>query len=190
MKEYLEDIKNAVQVLKNKGTILYPTDTIWGLGCDATNAEAVQKIYQIKKRPAEKNFILLVDSESMLMSYVKNIPEQAWNLMEFSEKPITIIYDEARNLPAETTADDGSIAVRVTRDEFCKKLIGAFRKPLISTSANITGKQFPSRFREIENSIVENVDYVVKWRQEETTKINPSSIIRLRQNGQITFIRR
>src|SRR5436190_104430 len=129
MKEFAEEAKRTLQVLKNGGIILYPTDTIWGLGCDATNPEAVNKIFDLKKRPSGKNFILLLDHESRLQSYVKEIPNQAWELIEFSEKPLTIIYEGARNLPAEVISEDGTVAIRVTRDEFCKHLIGGIKKP-------------------------------------------------------------
>ncbi len=190
MKQYSEDLKKSLEVLKNKGIILYPTDTIWGIGCDATCAEAVNKILDLKKRSQEKNFILLLDHESKLQSYVKHVPDQAWELIEYSEKPLTIIYDEAKNLPPEVIAKDGSIAIRITRDEFCKNLVSALRKPVISTSANLSGKTPPSSFSEVENEIIDGVDYVVNWRQEENKKIQPSTILRIRQGGQIEFIRK
>lgn len=190
MKEYLNEVKKATTVLKNGGIILYPTDTIWGIGCDATNSVAVKKIFNLKKRNLEKSFILLLDQESRLSSYVKEIPDQAWALIEYSENPLTIIYDCAKNLPPEVIAEDGTIAIRITRDEFCKNLIGAIRKPLISTSANISGGPSPSMFDEIENEIIKSVDYVVNWRQTEKTPTKPSTIIRLRMDGQIKFIRR
>ena len=190
MKEYLDEVKKALTVLKNNGIILYPTDTIWGIGCDATSSEAVKKIFILKKRKLEKNFILLLDHESRLYSYVKEIPEQAWALIEFSEKPLTIIYDGAINLPPEVISADGSIAIRITRDEFCQNLIGALRKPLISTSANFSGEQAPSSFDEIDEGIIKSVDYIVNWRQTEKIITKPSMIISLRSGGQIKFIRR
>lgn len=190
VKEFIDDIRKAVEVMKNGGIILYPTDTIWGIGCDATSEPAVRKIIEIKKRKEEKSFILLLDHESRINSYVSEVPDQAWQLIEFSEKPLTIIYDGAKNLPPEVISGDGSIAIRVTRDEFCRNLAGALRKPLISTSANISGEKSPSSFGEIDPSIINNVDYVVKWRQSENTGSKPSTIIRLGKGGQIKFIRR
>ena len=189
MKEYLEEIKNSVTVLKKNGIILYPTDTIWGIGCDATNGEAVKKIIDLKKREKGKNFILLLDHESKLHSYVNDIPDQAWTLIEYSEKPLTIIYTGAKNLPPEVISSDGSIAIRITRDAFCQNLIGALRKPLISTSANLSGKNAPVSFHEIDEEIINSVDYIVKWRQEEKIIANPSTIISLKPGGQIKFIR-
>ena len=189
MKEFLEDLKKAVLVIKNNGIILYPTDTIWGIGCDATSVEAIKKIFDLKQRDFSKNFILLLDHESRLASYVKEVPEQAWAMIEYSEKPLTIIYNGAKNLPEELISDDGSIAIRITRDDFCKNLIGALRKPLISTSANISGMPAPSSFYEIQNPIIKGVDYVVNWRQNEKVISKPSTIISLGTDGQIKFIR-
>lgn len=190
MKEFIDDIKKSVAIMKDGGIILYPTDTIWGIGCDASSAEAVKKIFALKKRKEENNFILLLDHESRLSSYVKEIPEQAWTLIEYAEKPLTIIYDGAKNLPQEVISEDGSIAIRITRDDFCKNLIGALRKPVISTSANISGVRAPSSFNEIDDDIITGVDYVVNWRQKETINARPSEIIRLGVGGQIKFIRR
>ena len=190
MKEFLDDVKSAVNVFKKGGIILYPTDTIWGIGCDATNADAVKKIFSLKKRQNEKSFILLLDNESRLASYVKEIPEQAWSLIEYSEKPLTIIYDGAKNLPPVVISEDGSIAIRITKDEFCQYLIGAFRKPIISTSANISGKTAPASFDEIDEEIINGVDYVVKWRQKEKISSKPSTIISIKSGGQIKFIRK
>jgi len=189
MKEYLEEVKRSVNVMKNKGVILYPTDTIWGIGCDATCAEAVKKIFELKKRTTDKNFILLLDHESRIQSYVKEVPEQAWSLIEYAEKPLTIIYEGAKNLPMEVISEDGSIAIRITRDEFCKNLIGALRKPVISTSANISGRPAPASFIDIDEEIIEGVDYVANWRQNEKIISKPSTIIRLGAGGTIKFIR-
>ena len=189
-KEFISEIREMTNVLKNNGVILYPTDTIWGLGCDATSPEAVQKIINIKKRSSEKNFIVLLDSESRLQTYVEQVPEQAWTLIEFSEKPLTIIYEKAKNLPHELIAEDGSIAIRVTKDDFCKYLIGALRKPIVSTSANFSGQPSPASFRDIDPEIVNGVDYAANWRRREKMNNPPSTIIRLRTNGEIEFIRR
>jgi L-threonylcarbamoyladenylate synthase len=190
MKEFLPEIKEITPILKKSGVILYPTDTIWGIGCDATSAEGINKIIEIKNRPEEKNFIVLLESESRLPTYVKEIPEQAWSLIEFSEKPLTIIYEGARNLPDELIAADGSIAIRVTKDEFCQYLIGALNKPIVSTSANISGQPSPKSFADIQPEILNSVDYVAKWRRNDRSNQTPSTIIRLRKNGQIEFIRR
>ncbi len=175
--------------MKNNGIILYPTDTIWGIGCDATCIEAVKKIYDLKKRITGKNFILLLDHESRISSYVKEVPEQAYSLIEYTQKPLTIIYEGARNLPPEVISEDGTIAIRITRDEFCKNLVGALRKPVISTSANISGKPAPASFEDIEEEIIQGVDYVVNWRQNEKITSKPSTIISLGKGGKIKFIR-
>jgi L-threonylcarbamoyladenylate synthase len=161
MKEFLPEIKVMTTVLKNEGVILYPTDTIWGLGCDATSPLAIKKIIEIKQRTPDKNFILLLDNESRIQSYVTQVPEQAWQLIEYAEKPLTIIYEGARNLPPELIAADGSIAIRITRDEFCKYLIGALRKPLVSTSANKSGQPSPVSYSDIDPEIISSVDYTV-----------------------------
>ena len=190
MKEFLPEIKEMASVLKKGGVILYPTDTIWGLGCDATSIDGIRKIMQIKQRSEQKNFIVLLDSESRLQTYVKEIPEQAWSLIEYAEKPLTIIYEGARNLPEELIAPDGTIAIRVTRDEFCKYLIGALNKPIVSTSANISGQPSPLSYMDINETIVQSVDYAAKWRRNEKNNNTPSTIIRLRTSGQIEFIRR
>jgi L-threonylcarbamoyladenylate synthase len=190
MKEFLPEIKLLTNALKKDGVILYPTDTIWGLGCDATSPVAIQKIIDIKKRSEEKNFIVLLDSESRLQTYVEKVPEQAWSLIEFSEKPLTIIYDGAKNLPHELIAADGSIAIRVTKDEFCQYIIGSLRRPIVSTSANISGQPSPGSFTQIDEQIINAVDYATNWRRNERMINPPSTIIRLRSNGQIEFIRR
>lgn len=183
------EIKKALAVLKSGGVILYPTDTVWGLGCDATNPEAVKKIYEIKKRADSKTMILLVDLEARLSTYVKEIPDQAWPLIEFTDKPLTIVYDGARNLPQELIAEDGSIAIRVTNDEFCKNLIGVLRKPLVSTSANISGSPAPAIFQEVTEEIRSAVDYIVNWRKDDRQRHQPSSIIKLQKGGLIRVIR-
>jgi L-threonylcarbamoyladenylate synthase len=183
------EIKKALTVIKEGGIILYPTDTVWGLGCDATNADAVKKIYSIKQRAESKSLILLLDLESRLLTYVREIPEQVWPIIELSEKPVTIVYDDARNLPGEVVAEDGSIAIRITKDEFCKNLIGLMRKPLVSTSANISGQPTPSLFSEVSEEIIKSVDHVVDWRQNDRQKAQPSSIISIKKGGLIRIIR-
>jgi len=184
-----EDIKKALEVLKKGGTILYPTDTVWGLGCDATNVQAVARLYEIKKRQDSKSMLVLIDQDGRLNSYVREIPEIAWELIDASDKPITIIYPLAKNLAANLIAEDGSIGIRISGDEFCVELIKRFNKPIVSTSANISGEPTPSLFSEISEEIKESVDYVVEWRQEDTTKNPPSSIIKLGEGGVFKIIR-
>jgi len=190
MDELADEIKICVDVLRKGGLILYPTDTIWGIGCDATDEEAVRRIFGLKKRDDSKSMILLLDNEAKLQSYVREVPEMAWDLIECAEKPLTIIYDGARNLASNVIAEDGSVAIRVTKDEFCKKLVERFRKPIVSTSANISGNPPPQSFSDIDETIPDGVDYVVNLRQHETSKASPSTIIRLRVNGQFEFIRK
>lgn len=190
MSDLHTEVKNALAILKQGGIILYPTDTIWGIGCDATNAEAVEKIYKLKKRSESKSMILLVDNENRLDRYIESVPEQAWSLIEYAENPLTIVYDKAKNLPDNLIAEDRSIAFRVTRDEFCKMLTERLRKPIVSTSANISGETYPATFDEINESILRGVDYVVDWKRQEKNRNKPSSIIRLRNNGQFEFLRK
>lgn len=184
-----DDIKKAIEVLKNGGTILYPTDTVWGIGCDATNEKAVSKIYALKKRDDNKSMLVLVDHIDKLSLYLRQVPDLADDLISMSNKPLTIIYPGAVNLAQNLIADDGSIGIRVTSDEFCQKLISRFKKPIISTSANISNMPAPSIFVEISDEIKKSVDYVVGWRQDDTHKTKPSGIIKLGLNGEIKIIR-
>jgi L-threonylcarbamoyladenylate synthase len=190
MDNFNDEIIKCIDVLKSGGLILYPTDTIWGIGCDATNENAIEKIFRLKKREDNKSMILLLDNEMKLQSYVREVPEVAYELIEYSERPLTIVYDHAKNLAPNVIAEDGSVGIRVTKDFFCKKLVERFRKPVVSTSANISGSDAPSNFSEIAEEIKEGVDYVVDLRQEEYSKTRPSVIIRLKTNGEIKFIRR
>jgi L-threonylcarbamoyladenylate synthase len=185
----LEDIKNALEVLKKGGIILYPTDTVWGLGCDATNPEAVDRIYKIKKREDSKSMLVLVDHTGRLNSYIKEIPEIAWELIDAAISPITLIYPGAKNLAKNLIADDGSIGIRISDDEFCMSLIKKFGKPIVSTSANISGEKAPSVFSEISEEIKDSVDYIVEWRQDDYNKKPPSSIIKLGEGGLFKIIR-
>jgi L-threonylcarbamoyladenylate synthase len=185
-----KEILNAIEVLRNGGLILYPTDTIWGIGCDATNEKAVERIFNLKKRDEKKSMIVLLDNEMKLQSYVREVPEVAYDLIEYAENPLTVIYDHAKNLAANVLAEDGSIGIRITKDIFCKKLVERFRKPIVSTSANISGENSPSNFSEISEEVKRGVDYIVALRQEEYSKNLPSTIIRLKTNGEIKFIRR
>jgi L-threonylcarbamoyladenylate synthase len=184
-----DDIKCALEVLNKGGLILYPTDTIWGIGCDATNEAAVQRVYELKKRVNSKAMLALVDSPVKISLYVREVPDQAWDLIELSEKPLTIIYSGARNLAPNLLADDGSVGIRVTKEQFSKKLCERFRKAIVSTSANISGSPSPGCFSEISGEIIEGVDYVVKYRQNEKSGKTPSSIIKLEMGGLIQIIR-
>lgn len=185
-----EDIKESLNTLKNGGVILYPTDTVWGLGCDATNPLAVKKIFEIKSREEGKSLLVLVNSEVMVSRYVTEVPEIAYELMSVSDTPLTIIYPCGKNLAPGVCAADGSVGIRICMDEFCNELINRFRKPIISTSANLSTKPTPANFSEIEESLLEMVDYVVKYRQDDRQKHTASPIIKLESNGTIKIIRK
>ncbi len=187
--DFREDIKEAVRVMRAGGIILYPTDTIWGLGCDATNEEAVKKIYALKQRPDSKSMLVLTDHEAKLERIVDEVPEVAYNLIEVSEKPLTIIYSGAKNIASNLIAQDGSVGIRITREAFSKALCEAFRMPIVSTSANISGQPSAHNFAEISDEIKQGVDYIVKYRQNDFSKASPSSIIKLEKGGVVTIIR-
>lgn len=184
-----EDIREALGVLKNGGVILYPTDTIWGLGCDATNARAVERIYQIKQRPDSKALIVLANSEAMIANHTDNAPEVAWSIIGLAERPTTVIFDRARNLAPNLVAQDGSIAFRLTREDFSSQLCFHLRRPLVSTSANVSGQPSPKTFADIPADIINAVDYVVKYRQGDTTPHEPSTIIKIGNNNDVKVIR-
>ena len=184
-----EDLKQALQVLRSGGIILYPTDTIWGLGCDATNRDAVDRIFKIKQRADSKSMLVLMENPNMLNAYVREVPEVAWQLIEVTDKPLTIVYPGAKNFASNLVAEDGSIGIRITNESFTEQLVKQFRKPIVSTSANLSGKPAPQNFAEIEEAILTAVDYVVKYRQEEITRAISSSIIKLGTGGQIQIIR-
>ena len=175
--------------MREGGVILYPTDTIWGIGCDATNEEAVRRVYEIKQRQDSKAMLVLVDSSVKVDFYVQDVPEVAWDLIELADKPLTIIYSGARNLAANLLAEDGSVGIRVTNEEFSKRLCQQFRKAIVSTSANISGQPSPKSFNEISEEVKSAVDYIVGYRQEETSNPKPSSIIKLDKGGVIKIIR-
>ena len=183
------DIKKALEVLRSGGLVLYPTDTIWGIGCDATNVEAVKRVYALKQREETRSMLVLLHSEGQLPGYVTEVPDIAWQLIEVADKPLTLIYPKAKNLAANLVGEDGSIGIRIVRDDFCVRLLQAFRKPLVSTSANISGESAPSWFGEISEKIIAGVDYVVQWRQDDTTPAEPSSIMKIGTGGQFTIIR-
>lgn len=188
-----QDIKQAVEVLRRGGVILYPTDTVWGIGCDATNEEAVKKVYAIKQRDDSKALICLVDSDARLQRYVRNVPEVAWQLIDSLQdsgsKPTTLILDGAVNLAKNLIADDGSVALRITQEPFSKELCYRFQKALVSTSANISGEPAAQNYCDIDPRLLEAVDYVCWSRRQEHKPHTPSSIIRLKEDGEVTIIR-
>ena len=187
--EFIEDIKNACKVMYEGGVILYPTDTVWGIGCDATNEEAVRKVYEIKRRVDSKAMLVLVDSTVKVDFYVNDVPDVAWDLIELADKPLTIIYDGARNLAPNLISADGSVGIRVTNEKFSHRLCQQFRKAVVSTSANISGEPGAACFDEISDEIKESVDYIVRYRQDDLSRPKPSSIIKLGKGGVINIIR-
>lgn len=184
------DIKHALETLRNGGLILYPTDTIWGIGCDATNPEAVERVHQLKGRPVEKSFILLLAHDNQLESYVQEVPDVAYSLIEYAEKPLTIVYDKAKNLPDNVIASDGSIAIRVVNHAFCERLIQRFRKPIVSTSANLSGDTSPQTFDDVNEIIKDGVDYMAEYGRLEQAAPPPSTIIKVGVGGKFSFLRR
>ena len=175
--------------MREGGVILYPTDTIWGIGCDATNEDAVRRVYEIKQRQDSKAMLVLVDSSVKVDFYVQDVPEVAWDLIDLADKPLTIIYSGARNLAANLLAEDGSVGIRVTNEDFSKRLCQQFRKAVVSTSANISGQPSPRNFTEMSEEVKSAVDYIVGYRQEEMSNPKPSSIIKLAKGGVIKIIR-
>ncbi len=186
---FAEDIKEAVEVLRKGGIIIYPTDTIWGIGCDATNKEAVERIFKIKSRSETKSLLILVDSDGMLDRYADEIPEIARELAAVSDTPLTIIYPKGKNLAPGVCAEDGSVGIRICHDPFCNELIGRFRKPIVSTSANFSGKPSPGSFDDIESQLLEAAGYVVKHRQDDRQKHTSSPVIKLEKDGTFKIIR-
>lgn len=182
------EVNNALEVLKNGGLILYPTDTVWGIGCDATNETAVKKVYGLKQRADSKALICLVADDRMLCKYVKKIPEVALNIIDVSDKPTTIIYDDAQNLATNLIAEDGTIAIRIPDDDFCYQLSRKLNIAIVSTSANISGQPTPKSFKEISQEVIKGVDYVVNLHREKTCN-KPSSIIKLSNTGIVKVIR-
>jgi L-threonylcarbamoyladenylate synthase len=185
-----DDIKEALNILRNGGIILYPTDTIWGLGCDPSNESAVNRIFQIKAREDNKSLIILADGIPMVERYAKDIPEIIYELADISDSPLTIIYPWGKNLAPGVCSEDGSIAIRICNDEFCSELISRFRKPIVSTSANFSGKPAPANFSEIEEGIIGKVDYVVKHKQNDRSAHKASPVIKINADGTIKIIRK
>ena len=185
-----EDIRKAVEVLRKGGVILYPTDTVWGIGCDATNSEAVKRVYDIKQRDDSKALICLVDSDARLQRYIRKVPDVAWQLLDCCDKPTTVILDGAVNLAENLIAEDGSVGIRITQEPFSKELCFRFQKALVSTSANISSEPAAQNYPDIDPKIIEAVDYVCWSRRQEHKPHKPSSIIKLTEDGQVTIIRK
>lgn len=188
MVNFQQDIEACLSILKSGGIILYPTDTVWGIGCDATNPEAVRKIYTLKQRADEKAMIMLVADEREVLQYVAAADLQLFDYLQQAKKPTTVIYDGAIGLADNLVGRDGSIAIRICQEDFCRHLIKRFRKPIVSTSANISGDPSPKIYKEISAVIKDGVDYVVNYRQDDTTAAMPSAIIKW-ENGKVTIIR-
>lgn len=184
-----EDIKKAVDCLKKGGIILYPTDTVWGIGCDATNPDAVRKIYDLKRRAESKSMLVLVDSEGSLDRVVEDVPEVAWQLIEAAVNPLTIIYDHPRHVAPNLLAPDGSLGIRITSERYSRELCRRLRRPLVSTSANISGEKAPAIFQEISDDIKNGVDYVASYRRDDTGAASPSNIIKVSDGGLVKVIR-
>ncbi|MGI6572221.1 MAG: L-threonylcarbamoyladenylate synthase [Fermentimonas sp.] len=184
-----DDIQNALEILKMGGLILYPTDTIWGIGCDATNEEAVKKLYSLKRRDNRQSMLILIDRPEQLQAYVREVPDIAWDLIELSDRPLTLIYDGAKNLAPSLIAPDGSIGIRVTNEPFSQTLCRKFRRPIVSTSANISGTPPPARFDQIEGEVKNGVDYIVTYRQDDPSEAKPSGIVKLGYDGTVRVIR-
>ena len=184
------EIEKALAVLKSGGVILYPTDTVWGLGCDATNAEAVEKIMQIKGRTSDKSFIILLDNDSKIQSYVDEVPEVAYDLIEYAENPLTIVFSGAKNLAKNVISADGTVGIRIPKHDFLQQLLQRFRKPITSTSANLSGEPTPANFDDIDDKIKSSVNYVVDWEQELRNNKKSSTIMKLSPSGQFSFIRK
>jgi len=185
-----KDLDQALNTLLGGGILLYPTDTIWGIGCDATNQRAVEKIYKIKNRAEVKSLIILLDDFANLRNYVENVPDITADLLESILNPVTIIYSNAKRLAGNVIASDGTVGIRIVKDDFCHELIKRFGKPIVSTSANISGGEMPYLFSHIADEIKNSVDYTVKYKQEIFTRSKPSTIIRLHDDGSYIIIRK
>lgn len=184
-----QEVHHAFEVIRNGGIILYPTDTVWGIGCDASNEEAVKKIYALKQREESKSMIVLVNGERMMYQVFNEVPEVAWQILDLSEKPTTLVLDKPRNVARNVVSEDQTLGVRIVKEPFCFKLMERLKKPIVSTSANISGQPTPQSFKEISPEIVSGVDYVVNLRREETSG-KPSAIIKLGLDSQVKVIRK
>lgn len=187
--DFNNDIEKSLKILEEGGTLLYPTDTIWGIGCDATNLNAVEKVFSIKRRSEAKSLIILIDHINKLSTYIEKVPDITEDLLDSITNPVTIIYSNARKLAANVIASDGTIAIRIVKDDFCAELIRRYGKPIVSTSANISGFDTPVVFSQIDEEIKKSVDYIVSYKQDYFTRSKPSTIIRLRDDGMYTIIR-
>jgi len=185
-----DEVAKAFKVIQEGGIILYPTDTIWGIGCDATNTEAIKKIYRLKQRDEAKSMIILLDTENKLESYVREVPAIAYDLIEYAENPLTLVLPGAKNISPALLSEDRSVGIRIAKHDFCQNLIQRLRKPLVSTSANISGKPSPQNFGQVDQEIIDGVDYVVDLEQYSTEQKKPSTIMRLQPDGRFEFIRR
>lgn len=184
-----EDLSEALSVLRAGGIILYPTDTVWGLGCDARNDEAVRRLYALKRRSDAKAMLCLIDQPGRLTSYIAEVPDMAWNLIDCATRPLTIIYPGARNVAPSLIAEDGSLGIRVCADKFCQDLIARLRAPLVSTSANISGEPAAKSFEDVSEQIRDAVDYIVRYRREEEVDATPSSVIKLGPHNEVKVLR-
>ena len=185
-----DEVAKALKIVQEGGIILYPTDTIWGIGCDATNTEAIKKIYNLKQRDEAKSMIILLDTDNKLEGYIQDVPSIAYDLVEYAENPLTLIMPGAKNVSPALIGTDGSLGIRVAKHDFCQQLIQRLRKPLVSTSANISGKPSPENFGQIDQKIIDGVDYVVDLEQHDIERKKPSTIMRLQPDGRFEFIRR
>jgi len=185
-----DEVAKALKVIQEGGIILYPTDTIWGIGCDASNTEAVKKIYQLKQRDEAKSMIILLDTENKLESYVREVPSIAYDLIAYAENPLTLVMPGAKNISPALIGEDGTVGIRIAKHDFCQQLIQRLRKPLVSTSANLSGKPSPQNFYQVDQEIIDGVDYVVNLEQHSTELKKPSTIMRLQPDGRFEFIRR
>lgn len=185
-----DEVAKALKVVQEGGIILYPTDTIWGIGCDASNTEAVKKIYRLKQRDEAKSMIILLDTENRLESYIREVPSIAYELIEYAENPLTLVMPGAKNISPALISEDGSVGVRIAIHDFCRQLIQRLRKPIVSTSANISGRPSPQNFGQIDPEIIDGVDYVVDLEQHSMELKKPSTIMRLQPDGRFEFLRR
>ncbi len=184
-----DEVKKAVEVMRQGGVILYPTDTVWGIGCDATNEEAVKKVYELKRREEAKALICLVDSADRLARYVRRVPDVVWDMVDLATSPLTVIYEHGSGLAPNLLAEDGTVGIRVTHEEFSHELCYRFQKPIVSTSANVSGEPTPRTFDEISDEVKAAVDYVVRYNQRSKEKHQPSKIIRVKENGEFEILR-
>ena len=185
----MEKIKQAIETLKKGGALLYPTDTIWGIGCDATNEEAVEKVIQIKSRGKEKSFIILVESVNRLERLVPKFPDVCYDLIDYADKPLTIIYEDVKGVAKNVLAQDGSVGIRVTKDPLCQQLIRGLNRPIVSTSANFSGEPSPTKFSDIPERLKSQLDFILDERTEEVTK-KASTIIKIGKNSSVQIIRK